>query len=348
MLKPLVSILIPAYNAQEWIADTLRSAIAQTWEQKEIIVVDDGSTDQTAAVARQFESDFVRVFSQQNQGAAAARNSAFSLSRGDYIQWLDADDLLSPEKIAKQMEVLHQCQSKRTLLSSAWGHFLYRYYRAEFVPTELWCDLSPTEWLLRKMGQNLHMQTATWLVSRELTEAAGPWNTYLLGDDDGEYFCRVLLKSDGVRFVGGAKVYYRASGAGSLSYIGRSDEKRKAQWRSMELHIAYLRSLEDSPRVRAACVKYLQNWLTFFHPESPDIVHRAEQVAKDLGGQLDVPQLSWKYSWIETHFGRSLAKRAQMFLPRIRWSLARFRDKVLRHWDALGSNSVSPLPRKHR
>ncbi len=75
----------------------------------------------------------------------------------------------------------------------------------------LWCDLSPKEWLLRKMEQNIYMQTATWLVSRELTEAAGPWDIKQLGDDDGEYFCRVLLASKGVCFVREAKVYYRAS-----------------------------------------------------------------------------------------------------------------------------------------
>src|ERR1017187_8423307 len=130
-MKPLVSILIPAYNAQAWISDTLRSAITQTWQQKEIIVVDDGSTDQTLTIARQFESDSVRVFTQKNQGAAAARNKAFSLSQGDYIQWLDADDLLAPDKIARQMEVLARCKSKRTLLSGAWGKFYYRKSRSE-------------------------------------------------------------------------------------------------------------------------------------------------------------------------------------------------------------------------
>ena len=330
-LRPSVSILIPAFNAQEWIADSVRSAIAQAWDRQEIIIVDDGSTDDTVAIARQFESDSVRVVTQKNQGAAAARNKAFSLSQGDYIQWLDADDLLAPHKIARQMEALDQCASRRTLLSSAWGRFLFRYHRANFVPTALWCDLSPREWLLRKMANNLHMQTATWLVSRELAEAAGPWNTQLLGDDDGEYFCRVLLASDGVRFVSESKVYYRASGASSLSYIGRSERKREAQLRSMELHIGYLRSLEDSPRVRAACVQYLQNWFFFFYPESADMVRRMEQIAGDLGGTLTAPHLSWKYSWMESLFGRSFAKRAQLFLPRIRWSVQRSWDKALFH-----------------
>ena len=140
-----MSILIPAYNAEPWIADAIRSALEQTWQKTEIIVVDDGSTDQTLSVARQFASNRVSVVAQANQGAAAARNKAFSLSQGDYIQWLDADDLLAPDKIANQLK---STSGKRTLLSSAWGHFFYRHSKAQFKPTPLWCDLSPVEWLI--------------------------------------------------------------------------------------------------------------------------------------------------------------------------------------------------------
>jgi glycosyltransferase involved in cell wall biosynthesis len=330
-MHPLVSILIPAFNSQQWIADTLRSAVAQTYPRKEIIVVDDGSTDGTSGIARRFESDLVRVISQPNQGAAAARNKAFSLCRGDYIQWLDADDLLAPDKIAQQMEAVRGCQGKGTLFSSAWGQFMYRYYRAEFIPTGLWCNLSPLEWLLRKMGQNLYMQTAAWLTSRELTEAAGPWDTRLLVDDDGEYFCRVLLASDRVRFVPEARVYYRRSGCSSLSYIGRSDQKAEAHWRSMQLHVGYLRSLEESQDVRDACVKYLQSSLIHFHPERADIVQQAAEMANELGGRLEVPQLSWKYSWTRAIFGWNSAKWAGLFLPRIRWSVERSWDRTLFH-----------------
>jgi glycosyltransferase involved in cell wall biosynthesis len=328
-MKPLVSILIPAYNAEAWISDTLRSAIAQTWEPKEIIVVDDSSTDRTLAVAKTFESDQLRVVTHKNQGASATRNKAYSLCKGDYIQFLDADDLMGPDKIAKQMEALGQSPNKRTLLSGSWGTFMYRYYRTKFTPSSLWCDLSPVEWLLRKMKLDLYMQTASWLVSRELAEAAGPWDTRLLGDDDGEYFCRVLLASDGVRFVPEAKVYYRAAGASSLSYIGHSDRKMDAQWCSMELHIRYIRSLEDSPRVRDACVTYLQNWLVFFYPHRPDLVKQAEEMAVSLGGKLRSPGLSWKYSWIAALFGREQARRAQVVLPRLKWSVIRRLDKAL-------------------
>jgi glycosyl transferase family 2 len=331
IVPPLVSILIPAYNAEEWIAETLDSALAQTWHAKEILVVDDGSTDRTRDIARRFTKRGVRVISQSHQGAAAARNHALSLSGGDYIQWLDADDLLAPDKIAKQLEAAARCADARTLLSSEWGRFMYRPTRAQFAPTALWCDLTPTEWLRRKLAMNLYMQTATWLVSRTLTSAAGPWNVQLLVDDDGEYFGRVLLQSDGVRFVAGARVFYRtAAGAASLSYIGPSSRKLDAQFQSMQLHIGYLRSLEDTDRTRAACIAYLQNGLPLFYPERRDLFEKSERLAADLGGQLAVPRFSWKYAWIKALCGPMQAKRAQSHLREFKWSLVRRWHKAQR------------------
>jgi len=333
-VRSLVSILIPAFNSQEWIADTIRSALNQSWLNKEIIVVDDGSRDKTFSIARQFASKTVSVLSQANQGSCAARNKAFELCQGDYIQWLDADDLLSRDKIGKQMEIAERCGSRRRLLSSAWGYFMYRPAKAKFIPTPLWCDLSPTEWLLRKLDRNLHMQTATWLVSRELTQAAGPWNTQLLVNNDGEYFCRVLLESDSIRFVPDARVFYRISGFDRVSYIGRSKRKMESLFLALHLHIRYLRRLEDSDRVRIACVNLLQTWLSTFYPERPDIVRRAEQLAEALGGRLEVPRLSWKYAWIQKSVGWPLAKRAQLVMRQAKWSALRSWDKVLSRFDS--------------
>lgn len=337
-MKPLVSILIPAYNSQEWLADTLKSAIGQTWERKEIIIIDDGSSDQTLAIAKKFASRNVIVVTQDNQGAAAARNKAFSLSQGDYIQWLDADDLLAPDKIVRQMEALECSGTNRTLLSSAWGRFLYRSHKADFISTLLWCDSSPTEWLIRKMGHNLHMQTATWLVSRELAEAAGPWDTRLSVDDDGEYFCRVLLQSDEVKFVPEARVFYRLTGSGSLSNMGGSHRKLESQFISMKLHIRYLRSLEESERTRSACVRYLQTWFMYFYLERLDIVKEAQQIAVSLGGELVISCLSWKYAWIQKGFGWSLAKRLQTLLPQYKWSIVRSWDKAMSHMERWNKN----------
>ena len=328
-MKPLVSILMPAYNAGRWIADSIQSALAQTWQRREIIVVDDGSTDRTAEVAKRFAAQGVTVVSTPNRGLSAAVNHAFRVCQGDYIQELDADDLMAPHKIEWQLAALRESDSKRILLSSPWAPFYYRTSQARFIRNPLWQDLSPVEWLLRKMSQNLHMQNATWLVSRELAEAAGPWDESLQYDQDGEYFARVLRCCAGTRFVSGSGIYYRASGTASISYIGNSEKKKESLLRSMKLHISYLRALEESERVRAACVTYLQNWCGVFFPGRPDLMNELQDLAAQLGGRLGPPRIGWKYAWIEPLFGWSAAQRAQRSFPQLRASILRKWDKTM-------------------
>lgn len=326
-MRPLVSILIPAYNAEEWITYTVQSAVSQTWPRKEIIIVDDGSRDGTWDVVRRLASKQVAVVSTENQGAAAARNHAFALSQGDYIQWLDADDLLARDKIERQLGARNEVHSRRALLSSSWAPFYYRTRRARFIHNSLCQDLSPVDWLLRKMGQNLHMQTGTWLTSRSLAEAAGPWDTRLVTDDDGEYFCRVLMASEGTHFVSDTGVFYRASPSSRVSYIGVSDKKKEALFLSMKLHMGYLRSLEDSERVRRACLTYMQTWYDTFYPERQDLVRELNSIASRLQGRLEAPRLRSKYAWIKPIFGWSAAKWAQNALPQFKASCARYFDK---------------------
>jgi hypothetical protein len=172
------------------------------------------------------------------------------------------------------------------------------------------------------------MQTATWLVSRELTDAAGPWDARLLGDDDGEYFCRVINASNGIRFVPQSRVYYRITPSARLSYIGRSNKKMEAQFLGMKLQIGYLRAREDSDRVRAACLIYLQNWLPAFYPNRPDLVQEAQQLAASLGGRLSLPKASWKYAWVEKLFGFAAAKHMQLHYN---WC----KSSALREWDKM-------------
>lgn len=320
-MTALVSILIPAFNSSAWIEATLESALRQSWPHTEIIVVDDGSTDDTRSRVGRYAGRGVRLVAQRNSGAAAARNAAFASSRGDYIQWLDADDLLSPAKIGLQMRALRDGQcGPATLLSCGWGNFLSRPERAEIERSALWADLAPIDWLMLKMDRNLHMPNSTWLVSRELTEKAGPWDTRLVVDDDGEYFCRVLLASKGVRFVEDAMSYYRMSGYSSMSYIGKSRRKLEAQWLSMRLHIGYLLSLEDSARTRAVCLRYMEAWFIHFYPQHPDLVSEMRACAREMGGELDEPRLSWKYAWVRHAFGWPAAHRARTALPRMKWT----------------------------
>ncbi len=111
-MSPLVSILIPCYNAERWIAQAIESSLAQTWPEKEVIVVDDGSTDASLDVIRRFDGR-VRWETGPNRGGGAARNRLLRLARGEWLQYLDADDYLLPDKVARQVDFSREHQPSR-------------------------------------------------------------------------------------------------------------------------------------------------------------------------------------------------------------------------------------------
>lgn len=313
-MSDLVSILIPAYKAERLVADTVRSAENQTWPRKEIIVVDDGSPDKTYEVAKRFQSASVKVVRQDNGGAPAARNTALSLAQGDYIQWLDADDLLHPEKISRQLQDADSGVKSRTFLTCSWGKFFWNTSRADFVRDSLWRDHTPTDWILTKFADNVWMNPAVWLVSRKLTDLAGPWDIRLArsGDDDGEYVCRVVQHSDNVRFMESAKCYYRIGTVGSLNWnMESSSESLRSLVLSLKLSIEHLLQMEDSERSRQASMRYLRAFLQYFYGCDDSLYAELRDFANDrLGSDLEAPSVSWKYRPLEAIAGPAFTKKA--------------------------------------
>jgi glycosyltransferase involved in cell wall biosynthesis len=327
-MDELVSIIIPAYNAERWISDTIKSAISQTWSKKEIIIVDDGSTDSTLAIARSFESTHVKVLAQQNQGVSAARNNGLKLAQGQYIQWLDADDILAPGKIMNQLKNAERGQDSRTLLTSSFGTFYYCQSRAKVNPTELWQDLLPVDWLLNKFNEKVWMNPAPWLVSRKLTEEAGPWNERLVRDNDGEYICRVVAASKKVRFVREAMSYYRVCNFGSLSN-SLSDKACESIALSLSLCFEYLLSLENSDRARSACLNYLQFFMPMFYPEKEKLLAKLHALASQLGGQLSAPEMNWKYTLFKRVTGVKVAKSIMIGSAKTKYKVITSLDRIL-------------------
>ena len=319
-MNKLVSILIPAYNSEYWINQTIISAINQVWPSKEIIVVDDGSMDNTYNYARKYESKNVIIKRQENRGACAARNTALELAQGDYIQWLDSDDLLAPDKISRQLEYNNRDIDPAILLSSSFGTFYYSIKRAKFTPHRLWQDLSPVDYFLFKFDENIWMNPAVFLVSREITEKAGPWNEILTRDDDGEYFCRVVSVSKMVKFIPDTKCYYRV---GNISLSKNTTEKAiESMFLSTYLCIKYMLSLEDSSRTRATSLKFLQYLMPYIHhnlsnPIESGIYNKMNAIAEELGGTLHPPDYKWKYNMTRHVFGRSNAEKMKNIWWRI-------------------------------
>jgi glycosyltransferase involved in cell wall biosynthesis len=103
-MQPLVSIIIPVYNAERFVRQALQSALGQTYGNIEVIVVNDGSTDRSPEIISEFRDSRMRIIHQRNRGGSAARNAGIDLAKGEYIKFLDADDELMPEAIEKQVE----------------------------------------------------------------------------------------------------------------------------------------------------------------------------------------------------------------------------------------------------
>ena len=103
-MSPLVSIIIPMYNSSAYVVDAVRSALSQTYPQIEVIVVDDGSTDNSLQLLAEIKDDRLRLFSQMNQGACVARNRGLAEARGEYIKFLDSDDVMYTDAIEVQLQ----------------------------------------------------------------------------------------------------------------------------------------------------------------------------------------------------------------------------------------------------
>src|SRR5690554_1034075 len=121
----IVSILMPLYNAEKWLSETIESVLAQVYTNWELIIVDDGSMDNSYELAKSFakRDNRIKVYKQKNKGACAARNKAFELSKGEYIQYLDADDLLSKNKIELQLKALEKANDENSIANCSWQKF---------------------------------------------------------------------------------------------------------------------------------------------------------------------------------------------------------------------------------
>jgi glycosyltransferase involved in cell wall biosynthesis len=107
--EPLVSVIIPCYNAAHFVAETIRSVAAQSYSNWELILIDDGSSDNTVEVIQPFLEDRrIRFHTQKNQGVSAARNNGAAFARGDFIAFLDSDDVWLPEKLHRQLDVFRK------------------------------------------------------------------------------------------------------------------------------------------------------------------------------------------------------------------------------------------------
>lgn len=193
---PLISVIIPAYNCGQYIAMAVSSALAQDYPNKEIIVVNDGSTDNTLEVLAHFGTSIVLV-NQPNSGVAAARNLGMQTARGAFIALLDADDLWLPGKLRNQVNYL-RAHPEVGAVYSAWrewrpnaqGTFTVpQLSRAEMEQDGI--EAQDSGWLYNKLFQDSIIHTTTLLMRREIMEQVGAFDPALRRGQDYDYWFRM-------------------------------------------------------------------------------------------------------------------------------------------------------------
>lgn len=215
----LVSVIVPCYNAAAHIEETLASLCGQSWSDLEIIVVDDGSRDRSAELVEQFPDKRIRLIRSANGGACRARNLGLEAARGDYIQFIDADDLMDRTKIERQLVRLRQ-HDAGAVAYGPWWEFTDVPKRNAAVGFDSGRDFErPMEWLFASLEEGFYLPPHCWLVPRAIIERAGPWDVRLRQNQDGEYFSRVLEHASHVAWVPVAFSFYRGGNAGSVSSV---------------------------------------------------------------------------------------------------------------------------------
>jgi glycosyltransferase involved in cell wall biosynthesis len=207
---PLVSIVIPCYNAAPRLNACLQSCLAQTYANVEIIFVDNNSTDQSVAIAQNLAAQSpypIRIVHCPQKGANYARNYGFTYAQGDYIQWLDADDELAPDKIALQVAALEQNPSA-SIACADWEWHYYQQKELQFcLHFSALCAVDP---LLQGLLHHWHPPHA-YLLRRSVVEQLHELHAWYPGapiGNDREYFTTAAIVGCHFLPVPGAKVRY--------------------------------------------------------------------------------------------------------------------------------------------
>lgn len=211
----LVSICMPAYNAEKYIRETINCLLGQTYKNIELIIVDDGSTDNTLKIINSIVDSRIKVLSNPKKNAASARNFAYLNSEGDYIVFFDADDLVDHDFIEKQVNKLQE--DENAIVLSNWGRFYnndIRTYQEEFFIVKK--DLTYKEWILAYWLEVKHTTPpGRAIISRKLIEKTPLWDETLTLNDDFQFFNELFFHCSNIKY-NNTNFYYR-SGINGLS-----------------------------------------------------------------------------------------------------------------------------------
>ncbi len=249
-MKPLVSILIPAFNAGGFLERTLVSVVGQRYSRVEIVAIDDGSTDDTLGTLRKYEK-YLTWRSQPNAGQAVTRNRLLTLSRGEYLLFLDADDIIAPDKIVRQVEKLEQEPDADLCLDD----MRLFYSSIDEVDKIFPCPIDRDPWVA--LIATAYPFTSAGLWRRSGLEALGGWQEGIVTGHEYNRYFELLKRGRKICFTTGGRTYYRMPSKEKPNLRGADVTLREkmAFLASVEAHLSTENAITDERRAALALAR---------------------------------------------------------------------------------------------
>jgi glycosyltransferase involved in cell wall biosynthesis len=229
MTTPLVSILIPVYNCRAWLANAIRSALNQTWPEKEVVVLDDGSTDGGHELIQDFAGQ-VRIYRQPNRGQNASRNQLTTLSRGEWLVYLDADDELAPDNVAEKMKLVAEAEAVYGTMELATFRGQEKIDSSTIIARDYYDGwVAAFHWKFPN--------TSSFLFNRQALFQTGGWNERIKNCTDYDLLFRMLLNSHRFRAAPKAISIYRqwsVTQAVNEAPMRKMRTRLELMWRAVE------------------------------------------------------------------------------------------------------------------
>jgi glycosyltransferase involved in cell wall biosynthesis len=316
-MNPKVSVVIPTYNRSEKVRSTIESVLAQSMNSCEVIVVDDGSADNTGHILRDCFGDRIRYHAQANQGVSVARNRGIEQARGEWIAFLDSDDRWESDKLKWQLNALDQhprcdaCYTDTRLFNSAETRTLFQMAEKSYWHKgTIGINDDVLKLLVRPRGAVMVVCLSSFLVRADLARKAGGFDTRLLYSQDSEFMFRVAMRTP-FCYVNHPLVWFDRSPAESR-HVGVSSQWNKIDFflRDSQIRLEGLLRLERAiPRpvvtlVREQLRDVHSGW-TNWYLERGEYAKARESASKAVRTDLTFKiGLKWLLTWMNPRLAR--------------------------------------------
>ncbi|MEJ8800540.1 glycosyltransferase family 2 protein [Pontibacter sp. H249] len=321
-MNPLVTIIIPVYNSEKYIHDTISSCLSQTYSNLEILIVNDGSKDNSEQVIMQFSDSRIKYYLIPNSGPCYARNFGIEKATGELVQFLDADDILDSEKIGQQVK-MYQLHGDRYVYSGVMGHILGNQKQLEEGFTFYYKNLEVAEYFHQMFDHfGKYYTTGMWLLPMKLIQETHGWDEKVLINNDGEYFSRVILHSEGIVFCPGSVFYYRRDVPMSVSKRFVSKQVFESWLYSYSCYVKGFKTQLDNDSARELGRKALSVYYCNSYPNYPDLLQNCKQQIRQLGYKSPAAYGGASFRWLSQLIGVDNALRIRTFKDKSKRSLA--------------------------